>query len=591
MRGLKRKSFVLSAVMSASIIVTTVAPSHVDASANSGEGQSQEKKIQLQHQKPKVADVPTNNHPNRIITNINGKTKSEMGFSWYTTDEFKDAKVWVSQSKDFKHAKTFKAKSKKVNSKYLERDKAGNIIFKDIEKDDEGEPVKKDGKPKVNGYYTDKNVGGPAWTSGDQHGETDLISEPEYTYKAKAKNLKPNTQYYYKVGSEKGKKSQVGTFKTGGDKGDAFSFIQYTDTQNAFWNEHVRNEAAFGADTLKNAIKTAGNPNFALHTGDFVETAQVEDEWKDLYEKSRPSFMSLPVVAAAGNHDEYALNEDDDKLLGAFNEHVNVPEANHAVNGGSYYSFDYNGAHMVVANTNDNKKSKDNPDEKAIGKTQMKWIKKDIKKARQNGAKWIILNLHKPMYSKSYHALSDKDVKKVRDELTKTIDDLDVDLVLQGHDHVLSRTYPLEHTSTKNSFVNAKKEDAKQFVGQDHVTYYDHPKGAVYVLPNTGGTKEYDSIYDRSLAHIKKVRPELSWLDQKKLAHYNSLFKIGKQPQKTDAFNDKHENNRDSSNQNFSVYEVKGNQLKVKIYQLSGDISKGEQRHIQLVDEFGISKD
>ena len=38
---------------------------------------------------------------------------------------------------------------------------------------------------------------------------------------------------------------------------------------------------------------------------------------------------------------------------------------------------------MVVANTNDNKKSKDNPDEKAIGKEQMEWIKKDIKKARE----------------------------------------------------------------------------------------------------------------------------------------------------------------------------------------------------------------
>ena len=43
---------------------------------------------------------------------------------------------------------------------------------------------------------------------------------------------------------------------------------------------------------------------------------------------------------------------------------------------------DYNGAHMVVANTNDNKKSKDNPDEKAIGKEQMEWIKSDIKKAK-----------------------------------------------------------------------------------------------------------------------------------------------------------------------------------------------------------------
>ncbi|PTE43200.1 metallophosphoesterase family protein [Staphylococcus equorum] len=594
----KYRSIAVSTVMSLVIVFTTVSAPTADASGSGSAGSAgsateEEKKgdIELLDKKPKVAEVPENNNPNRVITNLKGDTKTEMGFSWYTTDKFKDSKVWVSESKDFSDAKSFDAKPKKVDSKYLERDKNGNIIYKDVAKDDEGEPIEKNGKPKVNGYYTDENAGGPEWTSGDKHGKTDLIKEKEYTYKAQAKDLKPNTQYYYKVGSESGKKSEIGKFKTSGDKGDPFSFVQYTDTQNAFWNENVRNEAAFGADTLKNAIQTAGDPNFALHTGDFVETAEVEDEWKDLYKQSRPSFMSLPVAAAPGNHDEYALNEEDEKLLNKFNEHMNVPKENDAVNGGSYYSFDYNGAHMVVANTNDNKKSKDNPDEKAIGDEQMEWIKKDIKQARDNGAKWVVLNLHKPMYSKSYHALSDEDVKKVRDELTKEIDDLDVDLVLQGHDHVLSRTHPLEHTSTKNSFVNAKKEDTEQFVGEDGVEYYDDPEGSVYVLPNTGGTKEYDSIYDRSLEHIKKVRPELSWLTQKDLDHYNSLFKLGEQPQETDAFEDKHENNRDSSAQNFSVYEVEGDQLKVKIYQLRGDISKGEQRSVELVDEFGIQKD
>src|SRR5699024_7649487 len=162
------------------------------------------------------------------------------------------------------------------------------------------------------------------------------------------------------------------------------------------WNEHVRNEAKFGANTIAEAIKTAGNPNFALHTGDFVENSQVEDEWNDIYDQSRPSFMSLPVAAAAGNHDEYAFDEKNKKLLDRFNRHVNVPKANNAVKGGSYYSFDYNGAHMVVANTNDNKKGEDNPEGKAIGKKQMEWIKQDIKKARENGSKWVILNLHKP---------------------------------------------------------------------------------------------------------------------------------------------------------------------------------------------------
>ncbi|MEB7768119.1 purple acid phosphatase family protein [Mammaliicoccus sciuri] len=571
----------------------------VEASGAGGSGsdssvvnQQSHSDIKVMSQKPEVALVPKKNQPNRIITNFNGDTKTEMAFNWYTTDQFNDAKVWVSESGQFDDAQAFDATSKQVDSKYVERDKNGNFIFADVEKDDEGEPVKDaQGKEKINGYYTDEHAQGAEWTRGDKHGKSELMTVPEYNYKAKATGLKPNTTYYYRVGSASGPQSEVGQFKTSGNNGDPFQFVQYTDTQNAYWNEHVRNEAQFGADTLSNAIQTAGNPNFALHTGDFVETAEIEDEWLDLYDQSRPSFMSLPVASAPGNHDEYALSEDDEKLLTKYNEHVNVPKENNAVNGGSYYSFDYNGAHMVVANTNDNKKSKDNPEEKAIGKEQMEWIKQDIKDARKNGSKWVILNLHKPMYSKSYHALSDEDVAKIRDELTQQIDDLDVDLVLQGHDHVLSRTKPLEHTSTKNSFVNAKKEDAKQIRGQDNITYYDNPEGSVYVLPNTGGTKAYESIYDRPLEHIKKVRPELEDLTQEELDHYNSLFAIGEQPHKTDAFNDSHENNRDSSDQNFSVYDVSEGKLVVKIYQLHGDISKGEQRTVKLVDEFGIKKD
>ena len=56
----------------------------------------------------------------------------------------------------------------------------------------------------------------------------------KYIYKAQAKDLKPNTHYYYKVGSKDGQQSQVGQFKTGGNTKDPFKFVQYTDTQNAY---------------------------------------------------------------------------------------------------------------------------------------------------------------------------------------------------------------------------------------------------------------------------------------------------------------------------------------------------------------------
>lgn len=546
---------------------------------------------ELSNDKPAVADVPVNNTPNRIITTINGDTKSEMAFNWYTTDLFEDAKVWVSKSGNFDDTLEFDAEASEVTSSYGERDENGNYIFGEVKEDKEGEPVEDDnGEPVINGYYTDQQAHGAEWMSGD-YGHIELTDVTEYSYKAQAADLEPNSTYSYKVGSESGEVSEIGTFKTSGEAGDPFKFVHYTDTQNAFWNENVRNEAAFGANTLMNALETAGDADFVLHTGDVVETAEVEDEWLDLFSQSQPYFMQSAMAVASGNHDEYALNYGDDPLTEKFNEHVNVPAENDEIDGGSYYSFDYNGVHFVTLNTNDNKESDDNPEGKAIGEEQMQWISEDVEAARENGAEWIVLNYHKPLYSKSYHSLQDEDVQKVREELTALIDELDIDLALQGHDHVISRTHSLTHVPTEENFSNAEVEDVETFVGEDGVEYMEDPDGTVYVLPNTGGTKEYDDVYSKGLDHLHEVRPDLDWMTQENMDHYNSLFGFGGQPQETDAFDDSHSNNRDSSTQNFAIYEVEGGEMIVSMYQLGGDFMLGEERTVELVDQFGIQKD
>lgn len=542
----------------------------------------------LSNDKPAVAEVPVNNMPNRIITTINGDTTSEMAFNWYTTDLFEDAKVRVSKSGNFDDTIEFEAEATEVTSSYGERDENGNYIFAEVKEDAEGKPVEDDnGEPVINGYYTDRQAHGDEWMSGD-YGHIELTDVTEYSYKAQAADLEPNSTYSYKVGSESGEVSEIGTFKTSGEAGDPFKFVHYTDTQNAFWNENVRNEAAFGANTLMNALETAGDADFVLHTGDVVETAEVEDEWVDLFGQSQSYFMQSAMAVASGNHDEYALNYGDDPLTEKFNEHVNVPAANDEIDGGSYYSFDYNGVHFVTLNTNDNKESEDNPEGKAIGEEQMQWIREDVEAARDNGAEWIVLNYHKPLYSKSYHSLQDEDVQKVREELTALIDELDIDLALQGHDHVISRTHSLTHVPTEENFSNAEVEDVETFVGDNGVEYMEDPDGTVYVLPNTGGTKEYDDVYSKGLDHLHEVRPDLNWMTQEDMNHYNSLFGFGGQPQDTDAFDDSHSNNRDSSTQNFAIYEVEDDEMIVSMYQLSGDFMLGEERTVELVDQFGI---
>lgn len=70
--------------------------------------------------------------------------------------------------------------------------------------------------------------------------------------------------------------------------------------------------------------------------------------------------------------------------------------------------------------------------------------------------------------------------------------------------------------------------------------------------------------------------------------YYNSLFGFGGQPQETDAFSDSHSNNRDSSSQNFAIYEVEDDEMIVSMYQLEGDFMLGEERTVELVDQFGI---
>src|SRR5690606_31607688 len=92
----------------------------------------------------------------------------------------------------------------------------------------------------------------------------DVTEVTETVYDADATGLEPGTRYYYRVGSRGGNLSDVGTFETAGGDNTVTTFIQYTDTQNAYWNEHIRNEAQFGADTLFRAQNVAPDADFVL---------------------------------------------------------------------------------------------------------------------------------------------------------------------------------------------------------------------------------------------------------------------------------------------------------------------------------------
>lgn len=527
-----------------------------------------------------VALEKTPTKPSRIAVTFNGDTKTQVGINWFTKERVDDAVVVVSTSKDFVDAKTYKPEIIEDENTFLQRDANGKTVFKNSKT---GEEFRAEDRPLK-------------WSAGKD--ELPLVKKVnEHRYSVIIDGLTAGTTYYYRVGRvcDADGQSERGTFKTGDSTAKPFTFVQYTDTQNAYWNEDRIDEAAYGADTLKRALEKYPDTGFALHTGDFVEVAEIEDEWVDLMDQSQASFLSTVLVPTSGNHDEYTYDSRDRKsateVVTKFTDHFNVPFQKDGImggiNGGTYYSYDYNGAHFIVLNTNDNNNAKN----QAVSLEQREWMRKDVAKARENGANWINLSYHKPLFSKSYHSLQYTDVANVRQELMKLIDELGIDLALQGHDHVLSVTKNLKYGDSADHFANGQAVNTVK-IEENGRTMTINPEGTKFMIPNTAGTKAYDNIFDKPLAHIKKVRPKLDWLTQSQLDAYNHLFEIGDQPQDAPEFADSHSNIRNNVIQTFAAFEVHPDKINIDINYVKGEIVNRDasKRTVESIATFGLDK-
>ena len=289
-------------------------------------------------------------------------------------------------------------------------------------------------------------------------------------YRALAENLAPATTYYYQVGDKAtGVFSGTGEFTTAKDSG-AFSFVSLTDTQS-----YTDGDAQVSAATLEKALGTVPDAAFVLHGGDVVDDGSNEGMWESLLNYSAAGLMSTTIAPAAGNHEATG---------NAFVNHFYL-EQNGDPTGGTYYSFDYSNAHFVVLNTNEDSTQN-------LSDEQLRWLREDVTSAREAGAEWIILNMHKGPYTTATH-MDDQDIKNMRRVLVPLIDELDIDLVLQGHDHILARTKVLAYDENGTECA-APVETTKitEMKGGKRIEYALSPEGTIYFLPNTAGVKHYD---------------------------------------------------------------------------------------------------
>lgn len=375
----------------------------------------------------------------------------------------------------------------------------------------------------------------------------------EVVHKAEATGLKPDTEYQYRVGDEElGLWSEVFTLKTAPESGP-FTFMNLTDPQ-----AKTEDEAKLAAETFNVAYETIKGESFMAVTGDFVDKGNIEDQWDWLIENSKQTWGNTTVAPAAGNHE---------KQPHSFIDHFNINEApNSPTETGAYYSYDYSNTHFVVLNNNET--SEEYGD---FTPAQMEWMKSDIQSAKENGARWIIVLMHKGPYTTSNHA-TDSDIideNGVRNQIAPVIAELGVDFVFQGHDHIYARTKPInkENEATEPTKI-------KEILNGQTIEYTVNPDGSIYFIPATSGPKVYYKNPDPILGD--------NFYNKFELAEENHAAKYGSDPEDPDR-------PVRGAIQNFVGVTIDDNRLTAVSYELDRrDPNKGLKPYI--IDQFGIEK-
>lgn len=281
---------------------------------------------------------------------------------------------------------------------------------------------------------------------------------------AEITGLEAGQKYCYRIGdAERGWWSDIGVINTA-DNGTAFSFLHVSDPQGVTEKQYKNNWAM--------ALETAFDNhdiNFLLSTGDMVDNGNDFVEWKRMFNTASDSLMDTVLMAGTGNHEERGDNANIQNFV-----YSNLPEQDTTT--GVYYSFDYNTAHIAVLNTNDL------GDDDALSAEQIEWLKADMSASNKP---WKFIALHKAIYSNGAH-FDDDDVIAIREQLLPLMNELDIDLVFQGHDHVYMRTDVMKD----NAIVETETGTIK-YNGLEYTTKIK-PEGTIYSINGTIGPKHYE---------------------------------------------------------------------------------------------------
>ena len=117
-----------------------------------------------------------------------------------------------------------------------------------------------------------------------------------------------------------------------------------------------------------------------------------------------------------------------------------------------------------------------------VDENQYRFVLDDLEKTSMNkNIDWIIVLFHKPMYSSISKQFEEY---IIRDKYQNIFDKYNVDLVIQGHNHIYARTFPL---SLNPSNIAEPIVDKISDNMNNNNTSFTNPNGTIFLVVGVGG--------------------------------------------------------------------------------------------------------
>ncbi|OOM16564.1 purple acid phosphatase family protein [Clostridium saccharobutylicum] len=297
-------------------------------------------------------------------------------------------------------------------------------------------------------------------------GDATVTTGTENIYSTTLTNLTPGTTYEYQVvGTYINDEAGIyttNTFKTESNNNTSTKFIVFGDSQSGI---PTNPEYTPWHNTVTEAYDQNPDANFVVNMGDLVEIGQSYQHWNNWFAAANGVINNIPEMPVQGNHETYKNNDYDSSSPQDFTSQFSVPQNGPDGHIGQTYSYNYGNIHFVVL---DSQEDEEAPENDSFLKQQASWLDNDL---ANNAQKWTIVMFHKtPYYNKQT-----RNNPAVKDILTPIIEKHHVDIVFNGHDHGVSRTYPIN----RNNY------------------YSDYSKGTVYYVTGRSGNKYYTDLNNK----------------------------------------------------------------------------------------------